>query len=225
MAFWNLKTREIINRNMLLISGSTNNLKLIVVLVLAYLTSIGLLVAIALVSQKYGIPVSDFTRDPAAILGVHPLIGVLSNIGVLLWCASMALCLFTAVVLFKTKRGISLSFFLSSGLLTALLLVDDLFMLHDYFFPRMLNIEGGVIYVGYLLLVCIYLLKFRGFILKSGFGFLLLSFLFFALSVGCDVLLEQKGMIFLLEDGAKLLGVLSWFTYFSKTCYSEIVAG
>jgi hypothetical protein len=48
------------------------------------------------------------TNDTAAIARIHPIAGILSNLGVLLWCASASICLFAA---FMSNPGSSFASF------------------------------------------------------------------------------------------------------------------
>ena len=89
------------------------------------LTALGVLAVIATTSLVGGVPVPFMTRDIAALGHLHPLAGVLSNLGILLWAATAAICLFVAV----TERG-RLSApvvrcLLFAGLLSAWLTLDE----------------------------------------------------------------------------------------------------
>lgn len=52
-----------------------------------YAPVLGLLILTVLVSAGIQVPVSVLTRDPAAVMETNPLYGMLSNIGILLWCS------------------------------------------------------------------------------------------------------------------------------------------
>jgi hypothetical protein len=61
---------------------------------------------------------------------------LISNLGVIGWCAAAAMCLFCAGVLRKRDDPSERRNFLAaSGCLMGLLLFDDLFLLHEIFFP------------------------------------------------------------------------------------------
>jgi len=163
-------------------------------------------------------------RDPAAITNRNPFFGVLSNIGVLLWCASATLCFFSAALL--RNKGISrkiLTFFLGSGLITSVLLLDDLFLLHEEIFPRYFHIPQKVIYAGYVAIILLYLARFIKTILETEFIFIFLALGFFGLSIVVDFL--PRSLLpwhHLFEDGFKLFGIVSWFGYFARTCFQGI---
>ena len=68
-------------------------------LLLLYLPALLALLAVVLVSKQAEIPIYKFTRDPSAIAGISSFAGIVSNLGVLLWCASAAISLFSWAVL------------------------------------------------------------------------------------------------------------------------------
>ena len=56
-------------------------------------------------------PISHFTRDPLRIAEAPLYYGIVSNIGILFWCTSAVICLFTSAILCKSNdKGLS-SFF------------------------------------------------------------------------------------------------------------------
>ena len=99
--------------------------------------------------------------------------------------------------------------------------IDDLFMFHDYLFPYYLGITQGYFYAWYAIFVSIYLILFRIQIQKYDYPILVLAFVFFALSIGSDILLPQEGLEYLFEDAFKFFGIVSWFIYFARACFSS----
>src|SRR5262245_8944512 len=61
-------------------------------------------------------PLSSLTRDIAAIAKVHPLTGVVSNVGALLWCSAAAICLFSSGLLRQRGHLPEARFLLWAGL-------------------------------------------------------------------------------------------------------------
>ncbi len=189
------------------------------ILAVVYIILLSVLISIAIISIKFDITVDLFTRDPAALFDASPFIGVISNIGILFWCSTATVCFFSSTLQVTHGSKIVAKFLIYSGLLTSLLLFDDLFMLHETVFPDILHIPEKVVYLVYLVLVISYFIKFRDSILQTEYVVLFLACTFFGLSVISDVLLPQEGMEFLIEDGFKLFGIVTWFIYFSRTCY------
>lgn len=73
-----------------------------------------------------------------------------------------------------------------SGCLTTILLLDDLFLLHEFFIPTYIKIPEKVVYLIYVIFVFLYLKNFRRIIQNTEFIVLLLAFTFFGFSVSVD---------------------------------------
>src|SRR5215210_123998 len=81
-------------------------------------------VFLALMGVQREIPIQDLTRDTVAVTGVSVLVGLLSEVGKLMWMAAATVCLLTALVLrTDTARRLWLVFFAVFGALTLVLLV------------------------------------------------------------------------------------------------------
>lgn len=161
------------------------------------------------------------TRDPLVITNAHFYIGMISNIGILFWCAGAAICLFSYAIVKRNNLPRELTkFLLFSGLLTSFLTIDDLFMLHDVVFPEYLYINEYLIYVVYLGIVLSFFIKNLKFIKKTEFIILLAATGFFALSIIFDTLFAELPTF--IDDIFKLLGIITWFTYFSRLCLREL---
>ena len=105
-----------------------------------------------------------------------------------------------------------------------LLLVDDLFMLHERIFPNQLGIDEIIVFLFYGLLFLVYLLLFRKLILETDHIYLSLTVFFFALSLLVDLLVPETltPMYHLFEDGPKFFGIVSWFAYQFSVCLTEV---
>ena len=183
-----------------------------------YIVLTGFLFSIAMISSYYNIPIDSFTRDPISVLGGAAYVGFISNIGILFWAFTAAICLFSSIILKQYNNQAVSQFLLYSGLLTLWLLLDDMFMLHDSILPYHLMIPEKLVYLSYITVVLVYLAKFKKEILAYEYVILSLAFCFFALSVLTDLLLQQQGLTSLLEDGFKLFGIMTWFVFFFRTC-------
>ncbi|ABA87886.1 hypothetical protein Pcar_0627 [Syntrophotalea carbinolica DSM 2380] len=185
-----------------------------------YLPAGVLLLTVLLASVHMDIPLAMFTRDPADITHTSPFLGVVSNICILLWCASAAICFFSFFVLRKTGANSAAIFFLFSGLLTSMLMLDDLFLLHERIFPEYLHWRQRYIYLSYVSIVLVYLTAFRHIIFKNNFLLLALALGFFFLSVAVDCMATKMETLVLdyhlFEDGFKLFGLASWLGYFGE---------
>lgn len=196
---------------------------LLPVLFAAYGPTLFVLGMLVVVKRQAQIPVAQLMRDPAAITGTPFYIGLLSNIGILLWCAAAAVCIFSAIALRKIAIYKELySFLLTSGLLTSMLVFDDFLLLHESAFPNYLNIPERFVYLVYGIITLLYLVRFNKIILKTDFILLLFAFGFLGVSILIDKILPFSEFSVFVEDGAKLLGIVSWFAYFTRVCLEPI---
>ena len=209
---------------------------LFLVLIKLYIPTLILILVVFFFSLKTGIPIKEFTRDPAAIAEMNPFFGIISNIGILFWCASASVCFFSFAVLQKCRiekrvKGVFLLFLLFSGFITLILLLDDLFLFHERIFPKVSKefffdsaaISEKFVYLGYIMLFSFYLLRFRKIIFQTEWRILLLAFLFFGVSVILDSLpIQIFRNHYLFEDGFKLFGIVSWFGYFVRVCFQAV---
>ncbi|PSJ18897.1 hypothetical protein [Nitrosomonas supralitoralis] len=192
-------------------------------LLIPYLIVLITLFSVWVISWQYNILIDNFFREPAAILKFNPFLGVMSNLGVLLWAFTAAICLFVAVLLIKRgSKKIGL-YLLYSATLTFVLLVDDFFLLHEHIFPRYLNVPEKVFYLAYILAMLFFFLLFARIILQTDYLILLIACGFLALSMLSDLVLRQTGIAVLVEDGFKLFGIVTWLIYFTRTCYQQTV--
>jgi hypothetical protein len=170
---------------------------------------------------------NDIFRDPTVLGKIHPLSGILSNLGILLWWSTASICLFTATFLLHLKQSKKFWFLLSSGLLSVWLAFDDLFLFHeaaDFYF----GLTQGILIKSLSIVVLAYLIKFRNLILRTNFFILLLALAFLSTSVVIDHFQESRLLYLLgewrifLEDGTKWLGIASWCGYFTHTSYQML---
>ncbi len=193
--------------------------------VAAYGGTILLLLLVVVARLAWHIPVGDLTRDPATVAGTHPFVGWLSNVGVLGWCATASICLFTASVLRRRDhRPDTARFLLAAGLFTLLMLIDDQFLLHDEVFPKYLGVSETLWYLFYAVAFAGLIVVFHEQIQRSNYGLLCVSVACLGLSVAFDVVSGFTWVtgLFLLEDGFKLLGIVGWALYFGSVCYRSL---
>ena len=195
-------------------------------LLITFVPTVLTLVVLAAISEMYAVPMADITRDMAQIGGIHPLSGILSNLGIILWCATAATCLFSALVL-RSGPSDAYYFLLSSAGLSAALLIDDFFAVHDFLAERYLHIDEKVVIAALGVATVVLLVAFRPtIILKTHYRLLLLAPGFFAISVGADAFDDRLWRLgqwqYLLEDGAKWLGIAGWCSYYVVTSYQLV---
>jgi len=172
-----------------------------------------LYLAILSVSNFYNIKLSLVVRDLAQTCGYPIGVGMISNIGILLWGAAASICFFTTF-----SGGInreSSKLLLLGGIFSSLLCIDDLFLLHDrYIGPDFLNLT-------YLAISIFLLVRFRRILKKIGLFNLIISILFLGLSVFFDGVIQQifnqsYELTQLIEEWFKFLGIACWLNFWCK---------
>ncbi|MFW5451366.1 MAG: hypothetical protein ACKE9I_07185 [Methylophagaceae bacterium] len=197
-------------------------------LLITLLPSILILVIVAIVSIYFNVKIPLITRDVAAIGKINPLYGILSSLGVLLWCVTASVCFFSAMILKNIGQANNFWFLLNSAFLSSYLMLDDLFLFHESLASMYFGINEKVVFVILGLVVFAYLTKYRLKILKTNYSVLLLALGFLSLSVVIDTVLEQwlwrtGSWKFFIEDGFKWLGIVSWCSYYMHTSLLLII--
>ena len=194
--------------------------KILMIVTILYIPIISLLSLIVLVNLHTGIPLEIFTRDPTAIAGISPFAGIISNIGILFWCIAASICLFSFFrIIYQQTNKINdfTLFLLFFGVTTSVLLLDDLFLFHETIAPKILNLSEEKVFISYGITVLYGIIRFKKVIFQTEWVVLSLAFVFFALSILMDVAGFFDSLQFprnFIEDGFKLLGIVSWTSYF-----------
>lgn len=183
-----------------------------------YGTAVSILAVVALVALRLNLPVSMLTCDLAVLAHVNPLCGVLSSLGVLLWCATASVSLFVATLAAKRGDKLQAAFLLWFAVLSLVLMLDDLFMFHEYLAAEYLGLRQRYVILAYMALTSGLLVSFRKVILTGDYALLAAAIGLFSFSVAIEkVLSYHKGSwLYLAEDGAKFLGLVSWAGYFIR---------
>lgn len=195
-------------------SRSSLSMVFLIMLLSAFFVSI-----VVVIHLFKGIPVGNLTRDFATVAGFPPYICFFSQLGILFWSASASACLLGATIVAKRPDSFkSRNFLFVSGFLTIVLGFDDLFLVHEYVFPKYFGISEKVVFSFYLVFLLFYLVKYFLLIVKTDYILLMMALAFFSLSMIMD-LLAVPGLLdsYLLEDGSKMVGIISWLFYFFRT--------
>jgi hypothetical protein len=173
--------------------------------------------------MSMGLNIPMVTRDITTIVNAHPLTGMLSNLGILLWCSTSSICLFTVLAFFRKLDQISINFLLGGGVISAYLLFDDLFSFHENLAPKYLGFSEISIYISVFLIVLFYIRINRKIILETQFSLLIIALFFLGISIFTDVfwkiITNAKSIdwFYLIEDGTKWLGIVGWFSYYLQS--------
>lgn len=177
------------------------------------------LVGAVIVTATTKATMRELTQDPTTVLDAPFYIGYVSNLGNVLWAAVVGICAFAAISVVGRGREWR-PFLLWSGVFSAVLLADDLFLLHDEILPRYAGISGELYGISYVVAMAAYLFAFRMRILRTNYPLLLAALVLFGISVVVDLGSKPLANIFpsnlviLAEDGSKLLGIGTWLAYF-----------
>ena len=177
-----------------------------------------------------GVAVHYFMREPQVLGGLHPLAGAISNLGVLFWAACAAILLFSSLVLWrlKTEKGFTI-FLFYSAVLTSILMLDDLFMLHESLLKVYCGLQEFHSYIAYILMFVIGGIAFRKQVLKTDYFILFFAFGFWGVSILFDMSEHEieryidGNYRILIEDGSKYFGIVTWFGYYTGTCFHAIM--
>lgn len=186
----------------------------VIVLALAMLP----LVAIVVSSLWTGIDIPRFTRDPLASLHVHPLTGVISELGVLMWWSGASVWGFSALVLQLQGEAQEARMLVHAALLSAYLAIDDQFQIHEDLAERYLGVPEMLVYAVLALAVAAFLLHHRRRLLRVDGWLLFISLAALGSSALLDAVLESRlwrlgHWYFLLEDGSKWIGIVFWTVF------------
>ena len=189
---------------------------------ISILPSTILYLAILYISNIHNIKLSLVLRDLAQTCGYPIGVGMISNIGILLWGAATSICLFTTFS--QNINSDSSKLLLLGGLFSGLLCIDDFFLLHDrYIGPDFLNLT-------YLSISIFLLVRFRRLLKKIGLFNLVISILFLGLSIFFDGVIQQifnqsYELTQLIEEGFKFLGITCWLNFWCKASSYALKSG
>jgi len=101
--------------------------------------------------------------------------------------------------------------FAAVAVVTALMLLDDLYLLHDAVYPKV-GIPETAVQAAYLLAIGAIVLRYRVELGPAALAGIVVTLGFWAMSIGMDTFLNNHALKFdqLVEDGAKLVGIVVW---------------
>ncbi len=154
----------------------------------------------------------------------HTYYGFVSNLGVLAWTATAAVCLFAAVLFVLQYRHKSLIWFAASaGVLTGWLALDDAFMVHEVVLPSF-GVPQNAVLASYVVLAALYAMVSWRLILKSDYLILLVGGAALALSIAVDTVFHSLlPFLVSLEDSAKFFGICCWSAFHISTLLALLI--
>jgi len=182
------------------------------------------LFSVLVIAMKLEIEPSDLSRDYGGVYHLEPYVGMLSSLGIFIWCASVTLCWFAWYFLrTQNKDSGRKNFFLVSGLITTIIAVDDLFQFHEIIVPDYFGIPEISFYIVYTLTLIVFNVKYINILMNRYFSILILGYSFLAVSILFDMFIEDHVPFgTYIEDGLKFVGISLWSFYFFKTVDMEL---
>ena len=174
------------------------------------------------VAKKQEVPLGDLLRDTTAVLDAPVYIGLISNIGGLVWAAAATVCFLGFAILRKRKEVRLQSFMLLSGLLSSMLLLDDFFRLHEEVLPKYFGIGEKMVVAAYGIFTMYYLMRFRNVLLRTEYLLLFSAVALLGISVAIDQAPFAIAFRYAIEDGAKFLGAITWLMFFGRLTMAEL---
>jgi len=172
---------------------------------------------VVLLAWQDFVPFEYLSRDPLSVARdtneYREIFGLISNIGILLWCSATALCLFAAAeVRIKNKSTVASRFFVTAGVFSAVLMLDDLFLIHEA-----LGSGQYALFAFYGMVMLIYIVYFHRILVALGPSLLLVSCGCLGISVVVDSLGSFSyllhGYVYPMEDGSKFVGITAWTAF------------
>lgn len=160
-----------------------------------------LVAATALASRAFDAPVAAFTRDVQDLAGIPWYSGAVSTLTVMTWTAVATLALFAAGAVRTGRRRAALF-----AALAVALTVDDAFLVHEAVGPEN-GVPQELFLGGYAALAAVLVVSFLRTPRAGSTVAFLLGLAWLGVSAVADTVLHHR---FLLEDGSKLLGALTW---------------
>ncbi|WP_159605400.1 hypothetical protein [Agromyces humi] len=158
---------------------------------------------------------SDLMRDSQVIAARHdaasPAYGLVSNLGIVVLVLSSGAAA-TARLILRDARAPWPGLLLWMAVLSLVLALDDLLLLHEAatFAPW----TGAVVAAAYGFAFLRFVLAFRSLIVRGlDVGLLLLAVGSFGVSAATDLAVAATQASVLVEDGAKLLGLVAWSAF------------
>lgn len=172
---------------------------------------------------KARVPGSDqfVLRDP--IIPVPSYLGAVSNLGMVIWTIGAGVGFFAFSVLRRIDGQRAWArFFAWIGTLSAVIMLDDLYLIHERWFPHYTGMKENNVFAVYIVALAALCFLQRRQILRTDFFLLLQAGVLFAISILADKASFRVPQLLFFEDGAKFVGILSWTVYIFWTAQQQL---
>lgn len=185
------------------------------------------------------LPPSDLLRDSQVVAAghgdAHTAYGLVSNLGVLVMALAAGAALLGRLVLRRmpaatpdaTPDSVTTPdrirpLLAWSAVISLLFALDDLLMLHET--AAVIPGAAALFGAGYALVFLGFVVRFRTTIRELDAGLLVLAVAALAASVLVDVVMEPTEWTVLIEDGAKLVGIVAWSAFVLRAALAALGA-
>lgn len=176
-------------------------------LFVTFVPSLSILAIIVSVSVIFEVNVHDMAQEGA----------ILSDLGIILWCAAASVCFFAATTLRNRKPADMFRFLFCSALLTTYLLFDDFFQIHEVFVPRYLGLDEKIVYAVLGITVIVYLVVFRRVISQTNYTMLLFALGFLGTAVAADGIFAPMEIVYAVMG--TVVAVIAYLIAFKQTIF------
>lgn len=175
-----------------------------------------------------GIAIAEFTRDPLGYTEYPWYKGLVSNLGVIIWSATAGVCFFVWLLGSRSGRAREHArYLLAGGLVTVILLLDDLYMFHEVVFPEHLGIPEPTVYGTYLMLLLGFIARFQEIILRFDTPLFIAALFGFSTSMLADIAAYWVAIpgYYVIEDGGKFFGIVNWGAFLGRASARHLTSG
>ena len=165
------------------------------------------------------VPRSALFLDQGALSGISWYVGILSNIGYIVWTVAASAAFGGGWVANQTRRPSAARFLFAGGVVTVVLLLDDMFRVHSSVLSKAIGLPKPVSLLVIVGPAIVWLGVFAGEVLRTRWLVLASALAMLFCSIVADQALPGGETSLLIEDGAKFLGVLGWMVYFVLTSH------
>lgn len=183
--------------------------------------SVAVVAAVHFAAVWRGATFEDFSKDPTQTLDGPLYVGWFHYVVILAWSVPATAALLGAYLLRWAGRTTGFRFLLVGGLLTAAMGLDDAFLLHDHVY-QYLGVPKDAVFVMYGIATAAFAWWFRR-RLRVDLLLVVGAFACWGVSVALDVLLDVNAP-YVVEDGAKAVGVALWALLLVKHTVAELGA-
>ncbi|MBW7850268.1 MAG: hypothetical protein H3C38_07230 [Rhodospirillales bacterium] len=169
----------------------------------------------------YDIHPNVLLRDPNATARQPEYYGLVSNLGILAWTSAAAISLYSGLLLRRSGGAPISRILLTGGAFTALLCLDDLFMLHEGLLAR-IGVSEVPLLVTYAVLAVLWVAVSVRRLMATEWMLLLIALAAMAGSVLIDLVNVPLPGQLLAEDMLKFTGILFWVAYFVRLSWQSM---